>query len=99
MIVEHALIDVRPELADGFPAAVEAARPVIGAADGFVSLELRRGIESPARFLLLVTWATLEDHTVGFRQSPAFAEWRAVVGPFFADPPAVYHYTAPLVTG
>ncbi len=41
---------------------------------------------------LQIFWATLEDHTIGFRQSPAFADWRAIVGPFFASPPVVEHF-------
>jgi len=40
-----------------------------------------------------VHWNTLEDHTQGFRESPAFAEWRAIIGPFFAQPPQVEHFT------
>ncbi len=51
------------------------------------------GIESPGRYLLTVHWNTLEDHTQGFRESPAFAEWRAIIGPFFAQPPQVEHFT------
>ena len=54
---------------------------------------MRRGIESPDRFVLLIQWETLEDHTVAFRGGPLFAEWRAIVGPYFAAPPAVEHFT------
>ena len=57
---------------------------------------MRPGIENPEDFLLLVWWDTLEDHTVGFRQSPAFTEWRAILGPLFAAPPAVVHHHEPL---
>ena len=54
------------------------------------------GIEHPEDFLLLVWWETLEDHNVGFRESPAFQEWRAILGPLFAAPPAVVHHYEPL---
>ena len=62
---------------------------------GFVGkfgVKVNKGIESPDRYILQIFWATLEDHTIGFRQSPAFADWRAIVGPFFASPPVVEHF-------
>ena len=64
---------------------------VISTAKGFQGYKVKRSIESPGRYLLMIYWDTLEDHTVGFRGSPAFAEWRAIVGPFFAQPPVVEH--------
>ena len=92
MILEHALITVRPDAHDEFEAAMAKAREVISAAPGFGSLRLHRGVESPDRYLLLVEWDTLEDHTVGFRESPAFTEWRSHIGPFFDAPPEVDHF-------
>lgn len=92
MILEHALIDVRPGTQAEFEAAVVRAREVISAAPGFRTFALHRGVESPDRYLLLVGWETLEDHTVGFRGSPAFAEWRSLIGPFFDGQPEVDHY-------
>jgi heme-degrading monooxygenase HmoA len=92
MILEHALITIRPDSHDEFEAAVTRAREVISAAPGFRSFALHRGIETPDRYLLLVGWDTLEDHTVGFRESPAFAEWRSHIGPFFDGQPEVDHY-------
>lgn len=65
---------------------------VIARAKGFRGYEVHRGVESPDRYLLEIRWETLEDHTRGFRESPAFAQWRAIVGPFFAAPPAVEHF-------
>ena len=53
---------------------------------------VNRGVESPDRYILQIFWDTLEDHTVGFRESPLFTEWRAIVGPHFAAPPAVEHF-------
>jgi heme-degrading monooxygenase HmoA len=52
-----------------------------------------KGIESPERYMLMIYWDTLENHTVDFRGGPLFAQWRAIVGPFFATPPQVEHYT------
>ena len=92
MILEHASITVQPDSHEEFEAALARAREVIAASAGFGSLRLLRGVESPDQYLLLVEWATLEDHTVGFRESPAFAEWRSHIGPFFDGQPEVDHY-------
>jgi len=92
MVLEHALIAVPPDAHPEFEVAMKRAREVISASPGFRSLALHRGIEHPDRYLLLVEWDSLEAHTVGFRESPAFAEWRSHIGPFFASPPEVDHY-------
>ncbi len=98
MILEHALITVRPGTAEAFEAALAEARAVIGASPGFVSLRLHRGIETPDRYLLLVEWETLDDHVVGFRESDAFVAWRALIGPYFESPPNVVHFELPPTT-
>jgi quinol monooxygenase YgiN len=59
---------------------------------GFLGWSVHRSIESPERYVLMIEWATLENHTVDFRQGPLFAQWRAIVGPFFAQPPQVEHF-------
>jgi heme-degrading monooxygenase HmoA len=64
---------------------------VIAHAKGFKGYKVNRSQETPGRYVLMIYWATLEDHTVGFRQSDAFPAWRAIVGPFFAQPPVVEH--------
>lgn len=75
-----------------FEAAMEKAAPVIAGSPGYLRHELQRSLETPGRYVLLVQWATLEAHTVGFRQSAAFGEWRQIIGPHFAEPPVVEHY-------
>lgn len=95
MILE--LVDIR--IAPGEQAAFEEAvvrgiTTVIARAKGFRGYEVHHGIESPERYVLRIFWDTLEDHTVGFRESPLRDEWRAIVGAFFASPPAVEHFTA-----
>jgi heme-degrading monooxygenase HmoA len=94
MVLEHALITIRPGTADDFETALMGARSVIAASPGFISLELRRGVETPDQYLLLVEWETIDDHLVGFRQSEAFPEWRAAIGPYFTSPPVVDHFAA-----
>lgn len=91
MVLEHAVITVRPGTTADFEGALHRARSVIAGSHGFVSLALHRGVETPDRYLLLVEWETLEDHTVGFRQSEAFVEWRSLIGPYFESPPLVDH--------
>ncbi len=96
MILERALITVKPGQAEAFKQAFAKARPHIEGSKGCRKVEMRQGIEHPDDFLLLVWWETLEDHNVGFRESPAFTEWRAILGPLFAAPPQVVHHQEPL---
>jgi heme-degrading monooxygenase HmoA len=92
MILEHADIRIDPARATEFEAAIERGlSTVVSRSRGFGGHKVNRSLESPGRYILMIYWDTLEDHTVGFRQSPAFAEWRAIVGPFFLQPPVVEH--------
>jgi heme-degrading monooxygenase HmoA len=92
MILEHADIRIDPANAAAFEEAIlRGASTVIANAQGFKGFKVNRSIESAGRYILTIYWDTLEDHTVGFRQSPAFTEWRAIVGPFFLQPPVVEH--------
>lgn len=93
MILELADIRIQPGQQAAFDEAIQRGlRTVIARAKGFEGFKINKGIESPERYVLQIFWATLEDHTVAFRQSPLFAEWRAIVGPFFAAPPVVEHF-------
>ena len=93
MILELADIRIQPGQNAAFEEAIaRAARDIIGHAKGFQGFKVNKGIENPERYVLQVFWDTVEDHTVGFRLSPAFADWRAIVGPFFAGPPTVEHF-------
>jgi heme-degrading monooxygenase HmoA len=92
MVIERAQIDVKPGEEEAFAAALREAREVVASSPGFRSVTLGRGIEQPSRFLLLVEWETLEDHTVGFRESDRFTRWRELIGPYFAAAPDVEHY-------
>jgi heme-degrading monooxygenase HmoA len=92
VIVEHAELRIAPGREQEFEAAFEEARKVISEAGGFRWVELLRGVERPGTYLLLVGWDSVEAHTVGFRQSERFQRWRGLVGPYFAEAPAVEHY-------
>ncbi|MGW0660863.1 antibiotic biosynthesis monooxygenase family protein [Streptodolium elevatio] len=91
-ILEHALLDVRPGQEDAFLAAFAEARPLIEGQKGFVDLRLERCVEHPSRFLLLVRWDTLEDHTEGFRGSPEYVRWRELLHHFYDPFPEVTHF-------
>ena len=93
MILELADIRIHPGQQAAFDEAIQRAiSTVIAKAKGFQGYKVNKGIESPERYLLQIFWDTLENHTVDFRESPAFTEWRAIVGPFFAAPPTVEHF-------
>ena len=92
MILESALLDVRPGEEGAFEVAINAARPLIAATPGFRSIAVRRCIEVPNRYLLLVEWETIEDHTIGFRQSERYEKWRALLHHFYDPFPRVEHF-------
>lgn len=93
MILELADIRIHPGQSAAFEEAIaRGLREVVREAKGFRGFKVNHGIESPERYLLQIFWDTLEDHTVGFRQSDLFTQWRAIVGPFFASPPVVEHF-------
>jgi heme-degrading monooxygenase HmoA len=93
MILELADIRIHAGQNAAFEEAIQhGLKTTIQGAKGFQGFKVNKGIESPERYLLQIFWDTLEDHTVEFRESPAFAEWRAIVGPFFACAPVVEHF-------
>ena len=91
MVTEIAQIDVKPGMEAEFEAGVKNAAPLFKRAKGCHGMELRRSVEKPTRYRLFVEWATVEDHTVAFRGSADFQEWRKLVGHCFASPPDVEH--------
>jgi heme-degrading monooxygenase HmoA len=94
MVLELADIRIHPGKQAEFDAAIKkGVETVIAKARGFKGYKVNKGIESPERYLLMIFWDTLEDHTVGFRGSAAYADWRAIVGGFFASAPTVEHFS------
>ena len=91
MVTEIAQIDVKPGLEAEFEAGVAKAAPLFQRAKGCRALELQRSVEKPSRYRLFVQWETLEDHTVAFRGSDDFQEWRRLVAHCFERPPEVEH--------
>jgi heme-degrading monooxygenase HmoA len=100
VILEIADIRIHPGQQGAFEAAIaHGLNSVASRAKGFKGAKVNHGIESPERYVLQIFWDTLEDHTVAFRQGPLFTEWRAIVGPFFAQPPVVEHFSLVTKTG
>ena len=94
MILEIADIRIAPGQQAAFDAAIQHGLTTVASkAKGFRGFKVSKGVESPERYLLMIYWDTLEDHTVGFREGPLFPLWRAIVGSFFAAPPVVEHFT------
>ena len=92
MILEQATLNIKAGSESAFEAAFDRARTIIASMKGFSGLELQRCLEVRNRYLLLVRWDNLEDHTVGFRGSPQYQEWRKLLHHFYDPFPTVEHY-------
>jgi heme-degrading monooxygenase HmoA len=92
VILEVAILDVKPGLATEFETAFKTASTIIASMPGYSSHELQRCLETTNRYILLVRWQKLEDHTIGFRQSPEYQEWRSLLHNFYDPFPTVEHY-------
>lgn len=96
MILEAAVLNVRPGEEDAFERAFRAASPLIASTPGYLSHRLQRCLETKGRYLLLVQWETLEAHTIGFRQSAAYQQWKQQLHHFYEPFPIVEHYESVL---
>lgn len=94
MILEHAILPVRPGEEADFEAAFDTSRPLISSQPGFRSLSLSRSIESPSHYLLLVEWDSVEHHTDGFRTSAEYQDWKRLLHHFYEPFPTVEHFAA-----
>ena len=92
MILEVAILDVKPGQQAEFETAFTQAQAIISGMKGYISHELLKCLERDGRYILLVCWETLEDHTEGFRQSPEYLEWKALLHHFYDPFPTVEHY-------
>lgn len=93
MIVETAHMTVHPGAEADFRAALREAAPLVLESPGCLGMQVHRGVERPSTFLLVISWASLAAHVDGFRGSDSFTRWRELLGPFFAEPPVVEHWT------
>ena len=94
MTLEIAMLQIKPGQTADFEVAFAKAQSIISSMPGYVSHELQRCIEDSHHYSLLVRWQTLEHHTIGFRQSPQYQEWRELLHRFYDPFPTVLHYTS-----
>lgn len=92
MILEVAVLNIIPGRSKEFEVAFEKAQSIISSMNGYISHELHRSIEHENRYLLLVNWEKLDDHTQGFRKSAQYQEWKALLHHFYDPFPEVEHY-------
>ncbi len=92
MVLEVAILNVKPGEAQRFESAFDEAQAIISSMPGYESHELRRCLEVENQYLLLVTWESVEAHTVGFRQSPQYQRWKSLLHHFYDPFPTVHHY-------
>jgi heme-degrading monooxygenase HmoA len=93
VILEIADIRIQPGRQADFDEAIQrGVNSVIAQDPGYLAHSIHKGVESPERYVLQIWWTSIAAHNEGFRQSPAFAQWRGIVGPFFAAPPVVEHF-------
>ncbi len=92
MILEVAMLNIKLDKAEEFEEAFKKASPIIASMPGYLGHELQRCLEVPDRYLLLVKWRSLEDHTVGFRNSAAYGDWKRLLHHFYDPFPTVEHF-------
>jgi heme-degrading monooxygenase HmoA len=92
MILEVAILNVIPEKTDEFESSFRIASKIISSTDGYIKHELQRCLEKENQYILLVHWQSLEDHTVGFRGSEPYQEWKRLLHHYYDPFPTVEHY-------
>ncbi|MFC7442023.1 antibiotic biosynthesis monooxygenase family protein [Laceyella putida] len=92
MVLEAVMLQVKEGMEADYEAAFRQASPIIASMKGYIHHELQRCMEEKGKYLLMVQWETLEDHTVGFRQSPEYQEWKALLHHFYDPFPTVEHF-------
>jgi heme-degrading monooxygenase HmoA len=92
MILEVAVLNIKPGMNQQFETAFVEASQIIASMNGYISYDLQKCLESENQYLLLVNWQTIEDHTVGFRQSAEYQTWKKLLHHFYTPFPTVEHY-------
>jgi heme-degrading monooxygenase HmoA len=92
LILEVAILQVKPGLSNEFESSFRKASRIISSMRGYISHELQKCVEEDNKYILLVRWENLKDHTVGFRTSPEYLEWKQLLHHFYDPFPLVEHY-------
>ena len=94
MILEVAIIKIKPGEAAKFEAVFPKAELIVSSIPGYISHEMQRCVETKNKYHFLIRWENIDAHLVNFRQSPKFQEFRSLLGGFFAEPPVAEHFEA-----
>lgn len=97
MILEVAILNVKSNQEISFEASMNKAKAIISKMEGFCGLEVRKSLDVQNQYLLHVRWAKQSDHTEGFRKSPEYQEWRALLHQYYEPMPTVEYYTDPII--
>jgi len=92
MILEVAVLYVKKDNDKAFEKDFALAGQFISSIDGYISHSLRKCIEQENKYLLLVEWNRLEDHTIRFRESGAYIEWKKMLHHYYDPFPVVEHF-------
>lgn len=92
MILEAVMLQVKPGSENDYEETFRRASKIISSMPGYVSHDLQRCMEVKGKYLLLVSWETIEDHTVGFRESNEYKEWKKILHPYYDPFPVVEHF-------
>ena len=92
MIIEHVHLQIKPEQSQAFEQAFQKATAFISVSNGFNEVQLLKNIQDEHRYILMVVWNALEDHTEGFRKSAEYQQWKALLHPFYVPMPTVEYY-------
>ena len=92
MILEVAILNIKEGLSIDFEVAFKKAEKIIANMEGYISHDLKKCIERENKYILLVHWKTIEDHEIGFRKSPGYQEWKALLHHYYDSFPIVEHY-------
>ena len=92
MILEVAMLQIKPGLSNDFEKNFITAEKIVSAINGFISLSLKKCLEVENKYILLIKWETLESHTIGFRTSEVYNDWKALLHHFYDPFPTVEHY-------
>jgi len=96
MILEKAVLHIKPGLSEQFEKTFKEAQKIIASMNGFISVDLLLCSEEKETYLLLVAWETIEDHEIGFRQSQEYQEWKRLLHHFYEPFPVVQHFRSVL---
>jgi heme-degrading monooxygenase HmoA len=92
MILEVAILNIKSGQTEAFETAFAEAQKIISSMSGYISHQLKKCLENDHQYILLVEWQTLEDHTIGFRSSQEYQQWKALLHHFYEPFPTVEHY-------